>query len=308
LTAQGLKGRLLQSFTARISSRWNGNVTVEDARGTQSPAAAHRERLAKRFRSNIENGSFRRGFAMSFVDDNNPYRASAWGDVAANATVDARTEFIRKTYAHLLGAIFAFALIETVLLNTVADQVAPLMLSGGRFGWLVVLGAFMIVSWIADRWAHSATSKNMQYAGLSLYVVAEAVIFVPLLWIANHFFPGHNIIATAGIITLILFGGLTAVVFMTKSDFSWLRGVLCVAGIAAFGVILCSAIFGFSLGILFTSLMIAFAAGWILYDTSNVLHHYNTEQYVAASLALFASVALLFWYVIQFVMQYAGDD
>jgi FtsH-binding integral membrane protein len=251
---------------------------------------------------------FLKGVSMSFVDDNNPYRASAWGDVAANAAVDERATFIRKTYAHLIGAVFAFAVIETVLLNTIADSVAPRLLSGGRWGWLIVLGAFMIVSWIADRWARSATSQNLQYAGLALYVVAESVIFMPLLWIANRFFPGQNIIPTAGLITLILFGGLSAVVFLTKSDFSWLRGVLTVAGIAAFGAILCSAMFGFSLGILFTTLMIAFACAYILYDTSNILHHYRTDQYVAASLALFASVALLFWYVIQFVMQYTNND
>jgi FtsH-binding integral membrane protein len=244
---------------------------------------------------------------MQIADDNNPYRTNNWGDVAAHAAVDERADFIRKTYAHLLGAILAFAVIATVLLNTVAPQLVPLML-GGQYSWLIVLGAFMFVSWIADRWAHSNTSQSMQYAGLSLYVIAEAVIFTPLLWIADSFFPGQNIIPTAGIITLILFGGLTAVVFMTRSDFSWLRGVLWVAGIAAFGAILCSVIMGFQLGIIFTSLMIAFAAAYILYHTSNVLHHYRTDQYVAASLALFASVALLFWYVIQFVMHYAGDD
>jgi FtsH-binding integral membrane protein len=245
---------------------------------------------------------------MSFVDDNNPYRASAWGDIAANAAVDERAVFIRKTYAHLLGAIFAFAVIAAVLLNTVADRLVPLMIGGGQWNWLIVLGAFMLVSWVADRWAHSATSQSMQYAGLSLYVIAESVLFVPLLWIADRYFPGQNIIPTAGIITLILFGGLTAMVFMTRADFSWLRGVLWVAGIAAFGVILCSAIMGFQLGILFTGLMIAFAGGYILYHTSNVLHHYRTDQYVGASLALFASVALLFWYVIQFVMQYTSND
>jgi hypothetical protein len=44
------------------------------------------------------------------------------------------------------------------------------------------------------------------------------------------------------------------------------------------------------------------ASGYILYDTSNVLHHYRIGQHVAASLALFAAVALMFWYMIQLVM------
>ncbi len=166
---------------------------------------------------------------------------------------------------------------------------------------MVVLGAFMVVSWIANSWAQSSTSLSKQYAGLSLYVVAEAVIFLPLLYIAERMSP--DIIPEAGVITLLLFGGLTAVVAISKADFSFLRLGLTIAGFAALGIILCSAIFGFNLGILFTAAMLVLASGYILYHTSNVLHVYRTDQYVAAALALFASVALLFWYVVQLLME-----
>jgi FtsH-binding integral membrane protein len=56
------------------------------------------------------------------------------------------------------------------------------------------------------------------------------------------------------------------------------------------------------LGNLFTIALIVLACGYILYDTSNVLYHYRIGQHVAASLALFASVALLFWYILRLVM------
>lgn len=82
---------------------------------------------------------------------------------------------------------------------------------------------------------------------------------------------------------------------------SFLRSILMIGGFIALGVIVASIVFGFSLGMLFAAIMVLFAAGAILYDTSNVLHHYRTDQHVAASLALFASVALLFWYVRQLV-------
>ena len=45
--------------------------------------------------------------------------------------------------------------------------------------------------------------------------------------------------------------------------------------------------------------MVILAAGFIVYDTSNVMHHYRTDQHVAAALALFGSVALMFWYVLR---------
>ena len=60
--------------------------------------------------------------------------------------------------------------------------------------------------------------------------------------------------------------------------------------------------FGFELGTWFSVAMVAFAGAAILYDTSNVLHHYPEDRYVAGALQLFASVALMFWYVLRLFM------
>jgi FtsH-binding integral membrane protein len=48
--------------------------------------------------------------------------------------------------------------------------------------------------------------------------------------------------------------------------------------------------------------MIGLAGAAVLYDTSNILHHYPKDKYVAASLALFASIAMMFWYVLRLFM------
>ena len=60
---------------------------------------------------------------------------------------------------------------------------------------------------------------------------------------------------------------------------------------------------GFNLGIVFSFAMVALAGGYVLYYTSQILEHYDTESYVAASLALFSAVALMFWYVIRILME-----
>jgi FtsH-binding integral membrane protein len=221
--------------------------------------------------------------------------------IAARAQSAERAAFIRRTYSHLAGAILAFMALETVLLNLPGiDQVMVGMFGGGRLGWLVVLGAFLLVGWIAQSWAYSDTSRGLQYLGLSLYVVAEAVIFLPLLWFANSF--DANVIPTAGILTLAVFGGLTLAVFVTGKDFSFLRPILAVASLLALGFIVASAFIGFSLGSLFAFAMVALMSGYILYYTSNVMYHFRTDQHVAAALALFAAVATLFWYILQIVM------
>lgn len=219
--------------------------------------------------------------------------------VAADSSPEARGQFLRRTYGHLAVAILAFAGLTGVLVNLFGPAMAQFM-TAGKFSWLVVLGLFMGVSWIAQKWADSGASLALQYAGLGLYVVAEAIIFVPILTVASAM--GSDIIPMAAMITLGLFVGLTAIVVTTRIDFSFLRGFLIIGGFVALGVIVAGIVFGFTLGIFFSGAMAIFAAAAILYNTSAVLNGYRTDQYVAASLSLFAAIALLFWWILRIVM------
>jgi len=224
---------------------------------------------------------------------------STFGNSAANALPAERASFIRKTYLLLAAAILAFIVVEGFLFASgAADMIASVIFGGGAMGWLLVLGLFMGVSFLANRWATSETSKITQYLGLAFFIVAEAVIFVPLIWMATYYSGDTDVLAKAGIVTIGLFLGITATVFITHSDFSFLGPILAIGGFAALGFIVASALFGFSLGNVFAFIMVAFAGTAILYETSNVLHRFNTNQHVAASLTLFASIALLFWYIL----------
>jgi FtsH-binding integral membrane protein len=237
---------------------------------------------------------------------NTPY--ASFGSLAINATVDERKAFIRRTYVHLMAAIYGFVALEFLFFSLGWEARALQLLVGTPYSWLIVLGAFFVVSWLANSWAQSDTSPAMQYAGLSLYVVAEAVIFLPLLALAqaqtvNIQGVGNvGVIPAAGVTTLVIFGGITAFAFLTKKDFSFLGSFLGLAAISALALIVIGILFGFAIGIWFVWAMIVLASGYILFYTSNVMHHYRTDQHVAAALALFASVALLFWYVIQIFM------
>jgi FtsH-binding integral membrane protein len=215
----------------------------------------------------------------------------------AKLDISARADFITKTYGHLLGAIIAFTLFEIAIFQTgLAETLASKMLGGGSIGWLPWMGGYMLVGFLASRLAWIKVSKGTQYLGLALYVVASGIIFVPLLFIANHYAPG--VITNAAMVTLVGFSGLTAIVFYTRKDFSFMRKILLWASFAALGFIVMGAFAGWSGGNIFPVLMIALAGGWILHDTSNVMLHCPQDRYVAAALELFASVALMFWYVI----------
>lgn len=224
---------------------------------------------------------------------------TTFGNSAAQAAPVERAAFIRKTYMLLALAILAFIGVEGLLfLSGAANLITSLIFSGGAIGWLLVLGLFMGISFLANRWATSETSVTTQYMGLGIFIVAEAIIFVPLIMVSTYYAGDASVLAKAGIVTLGLFAGLSLTVFITRTDFSFLGPILAIGGFMALGFIIASAIFGFSLGSVFAFVMVAFAATSILYQTSNVLHQFNTKQHVAAALTLFASVALLFWYIL----------
>lgn len=209
--------------------------------------------------------------------------------------VETRATFIMQTYMHLFGAILLFVGVEIVLFSTgIAETLAAAMLG---VNWLLVLGAFMIVGWLASRTAHRTESLPLQYLALGGFVVAEAILFVPLLFVANYYAPGA--IQSAAMVTFLGFLGLTAVAFTTRKDFSFLGSLLRWGFLVALVLIVAGVLFGFQLGTFFSVAMVALAGGAILYDTSNILHHYPKDRYVGAALELFASVALMFWYVLQ---------
>jgi hypothetical protein len=213
----------------------------------------------------------------------------------ATLGAEARSGFLVRTYLHLYAAIVAFTLIEAFLFVTgLARLIAIGMMS---MSWLVVLGSFVIVSWLASHVAHRTTSLPAQYMALGVYVVAEAIVFVPLLFVAEFFAPGA--IASSAIITLLGFGLLTGMVFWTRQDLSFMGGILRWAFAVALVLIVAATLFGLQLGTLFSVAMVGLAGAAILYDTSKVLHYYPEDRYVAASLELFASVALMFWYVLR---------
>jgi hypothetical protein len=214
----------------------------------------------------------------------------------APSAVDARARFIVRTYNHLFLAILAFTAIEIALfMSGMAGVIAQAIMSTS---WLIALGGFVLVSWLARSWAHRSESLAMQYLGLGAMVVAQAIIFVPLLFVAQYYTKG-GVIQSAAIVTMLGFAGLTAIAFVTRKDFSFLRGLLMWGGIAALVLIVASVLFGLNLGTFFSVAMVALAGAAVLYDTSNILHHFPEDRYVGAALELFSSIALMFWYILR---------
>jgi len=215
----------------------------------------------------------------------------------SEASVEDRSDFIWKCYAHVVGAILAFAAIEVYFFQSgIAERIAGPMLNN----WWMVLGVFILAGWGATHVAHRVQSINAQYAAFAAFIVLEALIFAPMLFIASIRAPG--IIDSAAGVTILGCVGLIGTVMVTRKDFSFLRGMLVWLFFLALAAIVGSLIFGFELGTWFSVAMIGFAGAAVLYDTSNILHHYPQDKYVAASMQLFASIAMMFWYILRLFM------
>lgn len=219
--------------------------------------------------------------------------------LVAFASEEQKASFYRKTYLHVALAILAFIFVEAALLMLAGEYIVSLLTSG-KMVWLLVIGGMWLGSFLANKWTMSQ-SRAVQYGGLAFYVLLEAIIFSPMIMMAI-FYAGGNILLQAALITLTLFIGLTGVALTSKRDFSFLRSIIIIGGFVALGLIVAGMLFGFNLGLWFSVGMVFLAGASILYETNQLKNVYTTDQYVGASLQLFSSIMLMFWYVLRILM------
>ncbi len=218
----------------------------------------------------------------------------------ATLDVATRSEFLTRVYQHLLAAVVAFVAFETLLINLGIAREIYELISGGGGRWLIVLGGFMVVNWLATNAAHDILNPSRQYLGLFGMAAGEALIFAPFLhYVFEVEGGGATTVLAAAFVTAIGFAGLSAVALVTRADLSFLRPILLWTGVCALTLIFAAVLFGLELGVWFSVAMIALAGGSILYQTQTIMRRYPAEAYVGAAVQLFASVMLLFWYVLR---------
>jgi FtsH-binding integral membrane protein len=230
----------------------------------------------------------------------------------ATLGVSDRVAFLRKAYG-LLGVsllVWAGATAAMFRYATETSWKFSKWALNGQLNWLLVIGLLMVSGMVAQKLAQSNTSRTIQLIGLGVEVAAWTFLMQPLLWVLFiKFRPAgaQAILAQGTVATLVIFAGLTATVFITKKDFSFLRGVITVGMFAAMGIIIASMLFGFTLGLVFTGALIALLALKILHDTSALMNEFPPSHYVSAALMLFGTVATLFWNIIVFLMKLRSE-
>ena len=222
--------------------------------------------------------------------------------IVADAPAADRAAFFRRTYGLVAASFGAFAVtLYALFVSGIAETFMRSISGMGSWGMLGVMVLFWLGTTAAQSLAFSRASRLAQYAGLGLYVLLQAIIFVPLIYYTAIVTKGNpgEILIPACLATGALVVALTAVVFMTNLDFSFLKVAIVIGSICALGIIVVSLFAGWSLGAWFSIAMIVLMATVILYQTNEVKNTMETDQHVAAAFVLFSSFVTLLFYVIR---------
>lgn len=204
---------------------------------------------------------------------------------AAESGLAERLGFVRKVYALFFAAtLFAvggvaigFAFPEFVFSIFARPLVAFLVLIGGVFAAQAVRHV-----------------RGLNLLALFGFTTLTGLVISPLM----IFYAATNptSIIQAGVLTVAIFGGLTAYVFITKRDFSFLRGLLFTGLImVVVGGLLNVFLIGSSaIGFAIAAMCLLLFSGYVLYDTSNIIRRYPTNEYVAGALSLYLDAFNIF--------------
>lgn len=204
---------------------------------------------------------------------------------AAQATLHERLSFIRKVYA-----LFFVATLFAVGGVALGFLFPPLMVAAFEHPWIALI--LMLGGVMGAQAVRHQSGVNL--LALFGFTTLTGIVISPLLYIINQNNPAS--ILEAGVLTVGIFGGLTAYAFISKRDFSFLRGMLVTGLIVVILAGLLNVLLVGSLGLGFAVAVatLLLFAGFVLYDTSNIIRRYPTNEYVAGALSLYLDAFNIF--------------
>jgi FtsH-binding integral membrane protein len=217
-----------------------------------------------------------------------PPPQGAWGsygmEPVARAGVSERMSFIRKVYAlFFVATLFAVGGVGLGLsfppLRVFAFQ-HPLVM------FFVMIGGVMGAQAVRH-------VRGVNLLALFGFTTLTGVVISPLIAVLAIYNPGS--ILSAGVLTVGIFGGLTAYVFISKRDFSFMRGMVTVGLIVVILAGLVNLFVGSgALGFAIAAAALLLFSGFVLYDTSNIIRRYPVNEYVAGALSLYLDAFNIF--------------
>lgn len=204
---------------------------------------------------------------------------------AIDAPVSERMAFLKKVYGLLAVSVFT-AVVASVM--TLSNE---LFLQTVRTNYFVfIILEFAVLFFVF--WARK--KETMGLVALFAFTILTGITISPMVFAFKH------VAIQAMTLTTLTFAGLSGYVAVTKKDFSFLSGILVTGLIVLIVGGLLNMLFfrSFDMAYLSSIFGVFLFSGFILYDTSNILRKYPTDEYISATLALYLDVLNLFQYLL----------
>lgn len=224
------------------------------------------------------------------------------GRPIAMASSQEKLAFFRKVFGLFSLGFLVLAIFGLVGMFVFRNYVPIGMWNGSMIGLIIVQAGITWFGMNSLRSQESQTVLFFLYAAISGIVLGPMLLYAALVGLKTGV-GQWGIAAQALGMTAACFGGLTAYVFTTKKDFSYLGGALAIIGMAIMGFVVLSWIGVFQLGstmsMVFAGGMVVYSAACVLYTTSKMIHYYDESHTIMAAFELLASFFIMFWYILQ---------
>ena len=199
---------------------------------------------------------------------------------AASVSTTDRLAFIKKVYTLLAMSMGSAAVGAYLGSGPLLLLVAPNMM----LFFILQIALIFFASFAARK-------PGLNMVALFSFTTVSGLTLGPLLYQV-----GPSIAAEAFALTAITFAGLSLYVVYSKKDFSFMSGFLMTGLIVVIvgGLLNMFFIQSGMMHFVMSGASVLLFSGFILYDTSNILRYYGTDEYVSATLALYLDVLNLF--------------
>ena len=199
---------------------------------------------------------------------------------AASVTTTDRLVFIKKVYSLLAMSMGTAAIGAYLGSGPLLLLVAPNMM----LFFILQIGLIFFASFAARK-------PGLNMIALFSFTTVSGLTLGPLLYQV-----GPSIAAEAFGLTAVTFAGLSMYVVYSKKDFSFMSGFLMTGLIVLIvgGLLNMFFIQSGMMHFVMSGASVLLFSGFILYDTSNILRYYGTDEHVSATLALYLDVLNLF--------------
>lgn len=228
-----------------------------------------------------------------------PYSHNPFSAVYAPKKV--RAAFFRQAYLGFALLLLLWIAVECWLIQLPISRTLYHLWFDSNTGWMGVLAGFLILRFITRQVSNRGLHWSLQFLSLAACLILQSILFLPILLHGQHM-TGSPFLKEASILAGSLFLGIVATAISIRRDFNKYLALSQILLWLGAGLLACAFIWGFKEGWFILLSLTAIASFAVFHETLRILKYQDTDEVFGASLNLFASLSLLLWVSLRFVI------